>query len=162
MCRARYIESHILRNLQSTTRQGDNTTFKTLKSNVNLNILKKAPVNWVPYLMFQACFMTSKMLQFCWKDCIVWAEINVKEQLSPLNEFTLFWRRENAESGVVYRTRTVFSHSLCFTWRIILFLKAAPSSTCSDVDPKFPFGNTPTLSALRHASHYLESMPDSL
>ena len=52
--------------------------------------------------MFQACFMISKTLQFCWNDCSVWAE--VKEQLSPLIEFTLFWRRENVQS---YRTDVV-------------------------------------------------------
>ena len=54
--------------------------------------------------MFQACFMTSKMTQFCWNDCSVWAEepeVNVKEQLSPLSEFTSFWRRENAQNDVV-------------------------------------------------------------
>ena len=42
------------------------------------------------------------------------------EQFSPLSEFTSFWRRENAQSGV-YRTRTVLRillglqiiHSLC-------------------------------------------------
>ena len=39
---------------------------------------------------------------------LFWAEVDVKEQLSPLSEpFTSFWKRENAQSGVVYRTRTV-------------------------------------------------------
>ena len=41
--------------------------------------------------MFQACFMTSKTLQFCWNDCIV-SEL----KSTALGEFTSFWRRENA------------------------------------------------------------------
>ena len=91
--------------------------------------LKEATVNWLPYFMFQACFMTSNMFQFCWNDCIVRAEVNVKEQLSLLSEFTPSWRRDNSLSGVVSWTRTVLRiflglqiiHSLCFSWRIILF-----------------------------------------
>ena len=91
--------------------------------------MNEATVNWLPYLMFQACFMTSKMLQFCWNDCSVWAEDNVKEQLSPLSEFTSSWRRQNVQSGLVYRTITGLitlgtqnnSFSNCFSWRIVLF-----------------------------------------
>ena len=48
--------------------------FKMLKSNLNLSFT----VNWLPYLIFQTCFMTSKMIQFCWNDCSDWAEVNVK------------------------------------------------------------------------------------
>ena len=70
--------------------------------------------------MFQACFMASKTLQFCWNDCIVWAEVNVKEQLSPLSEFTSFWRRENAQSGVVYRTKTVFENTNYMAYRLFI------------------------------------------
>ena len=44
--------------------------------------LKEATVNWLPYLILQTCFMTCKRLQFSWNDCSVWAEVNVKEQLS--------------------------------------------------------------------------------
>ena len=49
-----------------------------------------------------------------------------------ISEFSSFWRRENAQSGVVYRTRTVLRillelqiiHSLYFARRIILFWRS--------------------------------------
>ena len=59
--------------------------------------------------------------------------------ISHLSEFTSSWRRENARSGVVYRTSTVLGlqiiHSLCLAQIIILFLKA-PSSSFRVVDLK--------------------------
>ena len=70
--------------LRSTTRQGRRRSLENVKSNVNFKYLKEVTVNWLSYLIFQACFMTFKMIQFCWNDCSDWAEVNVKEQLSPL------------------------------------------------------------------------------
>ena len=103
--------------------------------------LKEVTVNWLPYLMSQVMFNTSKTLQFCWNDCSVWAKVNVKEQLSPLSEFTSFWRHENAQSGVVYRTRTVLRlplrlqniHSLCFA-RIVILFRRPRCRSCRIVD----------------------------
>ena len=92
--------------------------LQNLKKQREFKYLKQATVNWLLYFMFQTCFMTCKTLQFCWNDCSVWAEVNVKEQLSPLIEFISFWRRENAQIGVVYRARTVLRYS----WDYKLFI----------------------------------------
>ena len=47
--------------------------------------------------------MTSKMLQFCWNNCSVWAEVDVKEQLSALRQAAPFIVLEHLEhcSGTV-------------------------------------------------------------
>ena len=55
--------------------------LQNLKKQREFKYLKQATVNWLPYLILQTCFMTCKTLQFCWNDCSVWAEVNVKEQL---------------------------------------------------------------------------------
>ena len=108
----------ILWTLRSTTRQARRRGLQNVKKQCKCKHLKETTVNWIRYLMFQACFMTSKTLQFCRNDCSVRAEVNVKEQLSPLSEFSSSWRHENAQSGLAYRTRTVLGlqiiHSLCF------------------------------------------------
>ena len=53
------------------------------------------------------------------------------EQLSPLNDFTSFWRHENAQSGVVYKTCTVLKillelqiiHTLCFFYEEFFYIE---------------------------------------
>ena len=74
--------------------------FKTLKNKPR----------WIDY-----CILCFKLVLWPLRDSssaetivLFWAKVDVMEQLSPLSEFTSFWRRENAQSGVLYRTRTVF------------------------------------------------------
>ena len=43
MCRARYIESHILRNLQSTMRQGRQHDLQNVKKQCEFKHFKKSP-----------------------------------------------------------------------------------------------------------------------
>ena len=76
--------------------------LQNVKKQCEFQHLKEDTVNWQPYFMFKVCFYdlqdVTVLLKF---DCSVWAEINVKEHLSPLSEFTSFWRRENVQSGAV-------------------------------------------------------------
>ena len=90
------------------------TAFKTLKCNVNLSFKL---VLWPPRCSSSAETIVVPELKSMLRDTF------------RLNEFMSFWRRENTQSGVVYKTRTVLRiplelqiiHSLCFSWRIILF-----------------------------------------
>ena len=68
--------------------------FQNVKKQCEFKHLKEATVNWLPYLVFQACFMTSNS-----KICSSSAKtIVVSEPKSTLrnNKFSS-WRRENAQ-----------------------------------------------------------------
>ena len=51
--------------LRSTTRQVRQRCPQNVKMQCEFKYYKEAIVNWLLYLMFQACFMTSTTLQFC-------------------------------------------------------------------------------------------------
>ena len=84
--------------------------------------LQEAMVNWLRYLMFQACFITFKMFR---GPVLLSGSSRRFEDVKML-------------SGVVYRTRTVLRitlglqiiHSLCFAWTIILSSLASGHTTC--------------------------------
>ena len=45
--------------LRSTTQQGRRRGLQNVKKQCEFKYLKEVSVNWLPYLIFQACFMTS-------------------------------------------------------------------------------------------------------
>ena len=78
----------IIETLRSTIRETRRHGLQNVKKQCEFKHLKEATINWLPYMMFQACFMTSKTHQLSSNDCSVWAEVDIKEQLSSLGEFT--------------------------------------------------------------------------
>ena len=74
------------------------------------------------------------MLQFCYNDCNVWAEVNVKEQLSHLSansrrpEHVKMLNEDGVEDGVE-NTLGIANYSFSlFFMKIAFILKAASSS----------------------------------
>ena len=69
--------------------------------------------------------MTSTMFQFCWNDCSIRAEVNVKEQLSPLSEFrsedVKMWRCLQNEDGVENTLNGITNYSFTFFPNKVLF-----------------------------------------
>ena len=74
-------------------------------------------ISWLPYLMFQAYFMTSKMFQFCSNDSIVWAEVYV-----VLKTWKCLWRcLQNEDRVEITLMGLQIFHPFCFAWRFSLF-----------------------------------------
>ena len=44
----------------------------------------------------------------CKRALRICGELNIKEQLSHLNDFTSTWKHENVQSGVVYKRKLLF------------------------------------------------------
>ena len=83
----------------------------TVKIKRKFEQVKEIVINWLLYLIIlisQASFMAFKRCNYC----SVCAEVDLKEQLSSLRESTPSYRYGKAQTGVVYRTKTVLKLSL--------------------------------------------------
>ena len=102
---------------------GENKDFKlqNCKKQFEFKHLKEATVNWWPYLIFQACFMTSKRRSSSAKTIVVSelkSTLRNSSHLSASSRHVLkTWK--SSERGVVYRrTRTVLPE---YSWDYKIF-----------------------------------------